>query len=266
MNTSKKLYKSFRKSKLRDNLVIFYHKYRKIKNRGLFDSIEIETTTECNRKCSFCPNSKYDRGNHLMDENIYYTLIDSLKLHNFKGSLSPHFYGEPLLDPRLPKFLRYTRNNLKKCLIKIHTNGDFLDKDMLDILAPYVDVFVVSIYDDEPKIEENKNITFKKLDGIDISNRGGVISNKESVYHPVRCFLPMSHLVIDWKGNVILCCHDYFSSAVFGNIKFDDVYDIWSKPFFSKARSNIANGIFDFDICKKCKFKSSNNWSAILDK
>ena len=37
-------------------------KFIKYGTADMFDDIDIETTTFCNRRCSYCPNSLFDRG------------------------------------------------------------------------------------------------------------------------------------------------------------------------------------------------------------
>lgn len=86
-----------------------FFKFRNLITVGsldFFSIIEIETITECNRKCVYCPNYQYDRGKHLMSEKCYKKIIDELAGIGFRGRVSPHFYGEPLLDKRLPDLIK----------------------------------------------------------------------------------------------------------------------------------------------------------------
>lgn len=68
----------------------------------------IETITTCNRKCSYCPNSLYDRGlvmnQSRMESALFRKIIDDLAQSGWRGEIVPHLYGEPLLDERLPAF------------------------------------------------------------------------------------------------------------------------------------------------------------------
>jgi hypothetical protein len=73
--------------------------------------LDIETTTYCNRRCSYCPNSVFERSlrknEHLMAPALFRKIVDELADISFKGSLSPHLYGEPLTDSRLISFMDY---------------------------------------------------------------------------------------------------------------------------------------------------------------
>jgi len=111
----------------------------------MFYCVEIETITTCNRKCSYCPNSRYERGNYLMDKHVFQKLICSLATMRFSGEIHPHFYGEPLLDKRLPEFMMYIKEKLPKSKIVIFTNGDLLTKNIFEkLIQSGVDEFFVT--------------------------------------------------------------------------------------------------------------------------
>ena len=48
----------------------------------------------------------------LMDEKLYYKIIDELAELNYRGRVSPYLMNESLLDSRLEKFITYTREKL----------------------------------------------------------------------------------------------------------------------------------------------------------
>ncbi|MBN2421473.1 SPASM domain-containing protein, partial [Candidatus Woesearchaeota archaeon] len=81
-------------------------------------------------------------------------------------------------------------------------------------------------------------------------NRAGLVKVKnQSVLK--KCFMA-NDVNIDYEGNVVLCCNDYFSSIKFGNVKKEKLIDIWNKPNYRKIREDLEKGIFNLDICKKC--------------
>ena len=81
----------------------------------MFNEIEFETTSYCNRKCNYCPNIEFERfgedENFLMKQEVFETLIDQLMDLKFNGLISPHLYGEPLSDHRM---LSWAENIKKK--------------------------------------------------------------------------------------------------------------------------------------------------------
>jgi hypothetical protein len=59
-------------------------------------------------------------------------------------------------------------------------------------------------------------------------------------------------MTFDYLGNAVLCCNDYNSSVVFGNIKDKDTHEIWHDKTYVKIRNMIGNGFWPYDICKVC--------------
>ena len=80
-----------------------------------------------------------------MKEEVFHTLIEQLKEMNFDGLISPHLYGEPMSDPRMPNWIKHIRNNLPDVKIKIVTNGDYLNKQTYkNYLESGVNIFYIS--------------------------------------------------------------------------------------------------------------------------
>ena len=64
---------------------------------------------------------------------------------NFSGLISPHLYGEPMSDLRMPSWVKHIKNNLPNSKVKIVTNGDFLNKKSYDeYIQSGVDIFYIS--------------------------------------------------------------------------------------------------------------------------
>ena len=59
-----------------------YNFYRRIRNSTVMHlvkfpiSVEVETITACNLRCSYCPNSKFERGlfknSHMMETDVFF--------------------------------------------------------------------------------------------------------------------------------------------------------------------------------------------------
>lgn len=233
-------------------------------------TVEIETTSYCNRKCVYCPNYTVGRPETPMDEKLFYRIIDSLSIWGFSGRLSPHFYGEPLTDERLAGFMAYARKKLPNATIAIYTNGDFLSVGKyLALMEAGVDSFRISLHSpsmpklladtlayikaERPELYKVEIVDFHSMyyrkEGDMLNNRGGLVDIKHT-RHPY-CFL-VNHLTIDYKGNAVLCCNDFSSSVTFGNAGEKELRDIWHNPAYVKARRLISSGIWAFDICKSC--------------
>jgi radical SAM protein with 4Fe4S-binding SPASM domain len=260
--------------KIRYYCALLYYKIDhilKYKTTDLFIAVEIETNTSCNRRCSYCPNSIFDRSliknAKYMKTKLYKKLINELSDMKFIGRISPHFFGEPLLDKRLPKLMEYTREKLPDANIVIFTNGDLLSIDTYKKLVKAgVDAFNITehglsmspnmknVFNYRKKIDQKypliNYIDLKKAKYL--NNRGGLVIY-ESWMKKKACTSPSENIIIDYAGNVILCFNDYLSSIKFGNINNEKLFDIWKKPEFKKIRRDLKKGIFKLPICIKCK-------------
>jgi len=268
--------------------------YIKIRNKikyGSFDffqSVEFENITSCNRRCSYCPNSIYERGliknKKIMNEPLFKKIIDELATFDFSGRVSPVFFGEPLLDERLPDWIKYMRKKLPNASIIIHSNGDVLTIDLYNrLIEAGLDILVITEHGQEmsysmkellkkfhkvkykddymhdeayaPFGTKKATILYRDIKNKNnLYNRGGLLKNMKPIEtkKPI-CKLPSDIFLIDYTGNVILCCNDYFSNIKFGNLTKESILDIWNKKEFKEIRRQLSKGIMRLDMCKKCK-------------
>jgi MoaA/NifB/PqqE/SkfB family radical SAM enzyme len=100
------------------------------------DMVEIETFSYCNRRCWFCPNSRYDRSaaNLYMEEGLYLGVIERLGAIGYDRKISFSRYNEPLADHIILLRLEQARQACPNACLHINTNGDFLDREYLDAL------------------------------------------------------------------------------------------------------------------------------------
>jgi radical SAM protein with 4Fe4S-binding SPASM domain len=243
----------------------FYNKW------DFFETIAIETTTHCNLRCKFCPNSKYERGllknKKLMDSKLFKKIINELSEIGYRGNVDLYSYGEPLTDERLPELIDYSRKKLPKANIEINSNGFLLTLEIYkNLLKKGLDKINISQYGDSmpPNTKNvldciNKNpsvkniIHYRILNQKELSNRGGEIQLETSPnYERPICGYPNAAQTIDYAGNWVLCCNDYHSEISFGNLNQESLLAIWNKPIFKKIRKETRNSVFRLQICRKC--------------
>jgi len=203
-----------------------------------------------------------------MQEEVYQKVIDELAEKNFRGRLSPHSFGEPLLDTRLPALMEYARKKLPLCFISIRTNGDFLDEALfLKLLDKGVDHFLITNYDDEEKpllkslaSQYPIHITLRSYKDFPKVDRAGEIFQKgKSLSAP--CWMPSSALVVNWKGNALLCCQDFYETYCFGNIREKNLWDIWNGQQFVEYRNHLRFGHRSrFKTCIHCDDEGVIPW------
>lgn len=234
-----------------------------------FNDVTIETATECNRQCEYCPNSFSDRsrpeGAFKMATSLYQSIIKQLAEIGFKGRISPHGYGEPLLDERLPDLIAYTYRLLPRSKIWIYTNGDFLTPPRYrELVDAGVNRFVITQHGKEMSpamrelfsyLQRNRrqvDILYIKIDkGLTpLSNRGGLVD--PGVRRSPRCGDPDNPLVIDAEGYVVVCANDYFGRVKFGNVGECRLLDIWRNQEFRETRHGLRSRQYTLPICLNC--------------
>jgi len=229
----------------------------------IFTAIDIETNSRCNLKCTYCPVSMYDRGDHFMSDELFRKVVDDLASFPFpyQGRVSPHFYGDPLIDDRLPTLLAYVREKLPLSSIIIHTNGIKLTREKFRALVDAgVTGFLITRHmkfwpktvRDILELEPNakKHITLQRLDNVGIFERGG-----DKPVHKKRktgsCYYVSDEIAIDYRGNVV-CTNDFFIRDGFGNVNNRSLADIWWDPAFVETRRQARAGNLTLQHCREC--------------
>jgi radical SAM protein with 4Fe4S-binding SPASM domain len=232
--------------------------YRKIG----FSRIEIEAYGFCNRQCDYCFNNdrfpQRERG--IMSKETFHKILTDLEKLKYCGMLTPTFYGEPLLDQRLPELIEFSKKILPNCFIQIFTNGDMLQEKLFRILIEKgVNHFEITNHDNCEKLEltllKNKYPIYINLmnwnDVCKIDRAGKIFQRGAALDTP--CLRPSKYMIINWKGDVLLCCQDFYGEYVMGNVNDDSLLTIWNNDKFKEYREKLAKGQrMEIPICKNC--------------
>lgn len=98
--------------------------------------INIETSSACNRVCSYCPDAIYDRKKQiLMDPGLWQRFVANIEAIQYEQQISLNLYNEPMLDPTLCEKIADLKRASPKCITKFSSNGDYLNPDTLQQLA-----------------------------------------------------------------------------------------------------------------------------------
>jgi MoaA/NifB/PqqE/SkfB family radical SAM enzyme len=113
--------------------------------------INVETSSQCNRKCQYCPNSFNDRftTNKFMDKTVYTNLLLQLAEINYSNTLNFVGYNEPLMHREdILANIKLARKLLPNADLTIFTNGDYLNKDYLqDLCDAGLSTLRISVHD-----------------------------------------------------------------------------------------------------------------------
>jgi radical SAM protein with 4Fe4S-binding SPASM domain len=240
------------------------------KNAGFsFMGVEIEINHDCNRACTYCPNSLIQRKHQgRMSEELFRLVMKQLQAINYKGRISYHFYNEPLLSPDLDLFVKLTREYLPETWIEIYTNGTLLDEARLMALLEHgVNKFTVTRHHSiknfpfeelysrlEPGIKAK--IKYQQFQDLIFTSRGGMMKVgyiKEKPPLNVPCYIPSSVFVITVNGNVIPCFEDYDEQNVMGNIQEKTIAEIWHQENYTQFREDLKKSKrTNYPVCRTC--------------
>ena len=228
--------------------------------------VEIETDARCNRRCSYCPVSTHEKRVGQMPPELFAKIISDLCEMSFRGTMSFHFYNEPLLDHRLEGFVQLARNELPDAHLLLFTNGDALTADRAEsLLQAGLAHIRVSLHDAaaeerlaqfadrlKPRIAD-RIIPVRYYDrAIPLDNRCGTIQLQPWVRLPDRtagCH-NITSMVIDWQGRVPLCCNDFLVAHGHGDVNTASIKEIWERS--RPLRKEIFLGHYELEVCQIC--------------
>jgi radical SAM protein with 4Fe4S-binding SPASM domain len=88
-----------------------------------------------------------------------------------------------------------------------------------------------------------------------LSNRSGYVPgfHKELKAPLVRhCTKPFRFLNINWTGDALLCCNDYYGKMSMGNVQASTLMEIWSGEKFNEYRLRLQNKNRNAFLCSTC--------------
>lgn len=98
--------------------------------------INLESSSACNRVCTYCPDSIHDRKTqNLIGTSAWERFLDNVRVLRYERQVSLNLYNEPLLDPTLGRKLRELKSASPLLSTKISSNGDLMNARSLSELA-----------------------------------------------------------------------------------------------------------------------------------
>lgn len=244
-------------------------------NWDSFNTVAIETTTSCNRTCSYCPVSNHRNAHSkesasITDETFLNILIQLSNL-DFSGKLALQGYGEPLLDPNLKQRITLSRKYLPNAYITINSNGDFLtEKKLQELLDCGLCHIYITNHSKQKSIPKHlqailekpalKNYVSYYQELKKLQNRGGSIDisdfEKENrtagKKDSEKCITSARTLNIRADGEIIFCDNDYEKNFAVGNVNQNSIEEIWFSQKYVKIREQIRKQTFTQELCQKC--------------
>lgn len=232
----------------------------------LFEKLLIETHSACNRRCVTClrqnhPHAGIRREYLELPGEIVKGLVDEAQDLRFKGPVGFHWFNEPLLDSRIPSFVRYAKD--RGLYTYIITNGDLLTHELASQLDGALDEIHVSLYD--PENREAVKECFRQLF---VKTRvkfwGGHLTTHLSPRQDLKaliqkyaerpCWNPRYRMIVSYTGDMALCCEDIACSWDLGNVRDHSLKDLWFNFRHKKILEvlNQPGGRHAYAYCETC--------------
>ena len=163
-----------------------------------FSKIYLEISNLCNLSCAFCPGTR--RQKKALNEEEFATLLP--KIRPYTDFLYFHLMGEPLLHPKLERFLELAGDAGFKVILT--TNGTLLSKQQAMLLnAPALHKVNISLHAFEANdlavpfrdyltgcFEFGKAAEGKKLISYRLWNQGGQDEKNDEILATMKEFFP----------------------------------------------------------------------------
>ncbi len=235
----------------------------------LFQQVLIETRTDCNNHCPFCPHAFVKKDLGIMTWECYTTIIDQLCDIDFNGRVALMLSNEPLLDKRLDEMIKYAKSRSQRLFLDITTNGKLLSVKKIDqLFSSGLDNININDYRGDreffpnklsPNIESirkaygnNPKVAFyKRRTDESLPNYAGNIPQQYNRALFGFCNYPFRKLTISFEGNILLCCDDFSYETNFGNVMTETLIDCWNNTNLNTIRLALLHEE-RIDLCSKC--------------
>lgn len=256
----------------------------------LFNTLCLEITSDCNRKCVFCPVAYNTRPVEAMPLTTVELACDQLKQLRYRGRVELYIYNEPLKQRAvLYDALAAFKQRCPTVTVMIATNGDYLKgaDDIRDLRARGLRALILNAYTAKQAVmftrwaadlcieRAAKNNVYKPVPAggfalhvydkstperfgtgvFRLQNRSGNVG--EFIATPQAplarmCVKPFRLLNINWRGEALVCCNDYHGDVVAGRFPEQSLEDIWNGPVLGAYRKKLLQKDRSLPLCRSC--------------
>ncbi len=257
------------------------------------DKINIESSTNCNARCVFCPRDTMIRPKGSMSDELFHKIIKEGKEMGVKN-YSPFFMGEPFVFPKIWEWLDYMEK--EGVGVGLYTNGQFID---VERVIKYKNIrylnFSINALTAEthrkvmrgPKFEKvmenykkarmlapfyvRKSFVVHELNVHEVkefeSQRGSEVvgfydwtGDKYSVLarkgEKGPCWVLFHQMTILWDGRVVPCCADYNGKLILGDVSKQSLREVWLNTEWLREKHRKME--FDTSPCDTCNYNTKN--------
>jgi 2-deoxy-scyllo-inosamine dehydrogenase (SAM-dependent)/8-amino-3,8-dideoxy-alpha-D-manno-octulosonate transaminase len=253
----------------------------------LFERLQIESQSNCNRSCWFCPRT-YDRsgkyldgaGKPVFDQMPTDKIVDLLgqaRALGFRGLVGFYYQSEPLLDKRNVMLAWEARKQGMKPYL--HTNGDVLKYDdaLCEKVKSVYEFIAVGLYDyrTNEELEATQQYWRARLAPANLKFSSIGLSGARSAYSigvpralvpsdprmavpdftfaNGPCHRPLIRMIIQHDGEMCHCCEDIRGVFKLGNVYHSSLEELW----FSERHVQIVGDLLagrreQYALCRHC--------------
>ena len=253
----------------------------------LFERLQVESQSHCNRSCWFCPRTYDQSGKYRsatgtsvsaqMPTRKILDLLDQAQALGFRERVGFHHYSEPLLDERNITLAREARQRGMKPYL--HTNGDVLTRDdrLCNEVRRVYGLIVVGLYDYQTNEELKRamaywqdrlagaNLEFSPIGASGVSSAHSIgipralvppddrMALPDLTFANAPCHRPLVRMIIQHDGCVCNCCEDTYGAFDLGNVHQRSLEGVWfSEQHVKVIQDLIAGRRKAYDLCRKC--------------
>jgi hypothetical protein len=231
---------------------------------SMFTVIQIETIHGCNLRCWHCPNKDVTPSGELMTREAFDQIIGELAELGFAGEIRPYLMNEPFMDARMGELARSVRERVPQARCIFNTNGMLLTDEVARELCELEVKLRISAYDSRT-LERFRRLHLRTSHVTDyrdtrkewpafFCNRAGSVEIPGQEPQGGRCDLPFSHLYVRLDGRAVLCCNDWFSAVVVGNVLEDGLLATFRGQVLRNYRRALKAGVRKPPLCEQCSY------------
>lgn len=247
----------------------------------LFDELNIETQSTCNRTCPTCLRQSYPEqaalaerfAVHQMPSDLVCSLLDQAVALGFRGQVCLQHFNEPLQDERIAFFGHYAKRRGVFASVYLNTNGDYLTAERAADLDGAYDWLNVALYGgDKVRRAARYSDWFKRTRltftaGEHVVTHFSPFVNLQAEIDRVQrqpCEREAQmRCIIGYDGAMMLCCDDIGAQYDLGNAHDTSLHDLW----FGERHTEILKMLRDpggrlvYDYCRSCPRTNTPYWS-----
>lgn len=203
--------------------------------------------------------------NEMMPTEKFHDLINQAHELGYRGVVGFQYYSEPTCDPRLVSLVRYVRK--KGMLPEITSNGVLLTGKLCKQLDGLVDKVEIGLAGKKPR--SHWLARFPKTRKVVVAAKGynpsawwpaHFMPQKNRVQAAVRkyvngpCHRPRKFLLIQYNGEMSLCCEDLSCNFNLGSAFEKTLEELWwsEKHIGILKTLSVAGGRLKYPHCRTC--------------